>query len=291
MNYRIWIGAVMAIALTTGCENRDGQPEKEMGTVSGTLSYRERMALSPEAVAKVSLQDVSLADAPATVIDELEITNPGQVPIPFELSYDTEAIDERMSYHVQAQIFDRGELLFTSDTHNPVLTRGASDTAEIQLVRVLAPSVSPPDLSKSDTRNDGGTKLSGMFTYMADAAIFENCRDNRVYPVSMEGAYIELERAYLNSGIEGGEPLLVEVEGRFLERPPMEGNVNKVMLIVDSFEAILPEQSCMPHVDEPLLNTYWKLAELEGQPVSTPEGQREAHMVLVEEESLSLIHI
>lgn len=124
-----------------------------------------------------------------------------------------------------------------------------------------------------------------MFTYMADAAIFEDCRDNRVYPVAMEGAYIELERAYMNSGIEGGEPLLVEVTGRFLERPDMEGNRNKVMLIVDSFEAILPEQSCVPPVDEPLINTYWKLEELDGETVTTPEDQREAHMVLVEEES------
>mgnify|MGYP000231719118 CR=1 FL=1 len=35
------------------------------------------------------------------------------------------AIDERMSYAVRAQIHDRGALLFTSDTHHPVLTRGA----------------------------------------------------------------------------------------------------------------------------------------------------------------------
>lgn len=284
MKHAIWMSAVALSVLFTACDNRHGEPEKQMGTVSGTLNYRERIMLSPEAMARVSLQDVSRADAPATIIDELEIIDPGQVPIPFELSYDPEQIDGRMSYHVQAQIFDRGELMFTSDVHNPVLTRGGGTEVEVQLVRVRQPRVSPPGPNDADAQTQTAN-LSGMFTYMADAAIFEDCRDNRVYPVAMEGAYIELERAYMNSGIEGGEPLLVEVKGRFLERPAMEGNRNKVKLIVDSFEAILPQMSCVPPVDEPLINTYWKLEELDGKAVTTPEDQREAHMVLVGEES------
>ncbi|MBT8051444.1 MAG: META domain-containing protein [Xanthomonadales bacterium] len=285
MKHGLWICALLATALSTGCDNRHGEPETEMKTVSGTLNYRERMMLTPEAVAKISLQDVSRADADAVVIDEVEITNPGQVPIPFELNYDPEQIDERMSYHVQAQIFDGGELKFASDSHNHVLTRGGSHEIDIHLVRVRQPRVSPPDPADSGAQTKRGNLRSGMFTYMADAALFEDCRDNRLYPVAMEGAYSELERAYLNSGIEDGGALLVEVDGRFQERVSMEGNRNEVMLIVDSFEAILPEQSCLPPVDEPLINTYWKLRELDGQTVTTPEGQREAHIILAKDES------
>jgi uncharacterized lipoprotein YbaY len=37
-----------------------------MTTLNGTVSYRERIALPPSAVARSSLVDVSLADAPAT---------------------------------------------------------------------------------------------------------------------------------------------------------------------------------------------------------------------------------
>jgi heat shock protein HslJ len=154
-------------------------------------------------------------------------------------------------------------------------------------------AASPPETVQADPQENAvestpearGAELAGMFTYMADAAVFEDCRSNKVFPVSMEGAYIELERAYLNSGIDSGQPLLVQVEGRFLERPAMEGNRNEVKLIVDSFTAILPEQSCVPPVDEPIQNTYWKLDEVGGQKVSTPEGQREAHMVLTLQES------
>jgi putative lipoprotein len=36
----------------------------------------------------VSLQDVSLADAPAVVLDEQKGPVKGQVPLPFHLSYD-----------------------------------------------------------------------------------------------------------------------------------------------------------------------------------------------------------
>jgi copper homeostasis protein (lipoprotein) len=36
-----------------------------------------------------------------------------------------------------------------------------------------------------------------MFSYMADAAGFRDCRNGLSFPVAMEGAYIDLERAYL----------------------------------------------------------------------------------------------
>ena len=50
------------------------------GTVSGTATYRERMALPPDAVLEVKLQDVSLADAPAVELGSVRIENPGSPP-------------------------------------------------------------------------------------------------------------------------------------------------------------------------------------------------------------------
>ncbi len=61
-----------------------------------------------------------------------------------------------------------------------------------------------------------GMALEGMFRYMADAALFRDCRDGKTYPVSMEGQYLELERAYLNSGIEPGSEIMASVQGRLL---------------------------------------------------------------------------
>ena len=104
-----------------------------------------------------------------------------------------------------------------------------------------------------------GMELTGMFRYMADAALFRDCRTDRSYPVAMEENYIELERAYLNSGIGPGLEAWVDIRGRYLERPAMEGNHNEVKLIVDSFNSISLGKSCTPEPLVELINTYWKL--------------------------------
>jgi putative lipoprotein len=116
-------------------ETGDGA-SPDTGQVTGTLMYRERIALPPGAVAEVWLLDTSLADAPAVEIAYQKIEDPGSPPIPFVLDYDPSKIDERMQYGVRATISHDGQLLFTSDTHYPVLTRGAGYTAEVMLIMV-----------------------------------------------------------------------------------------------------------------------------------------------------------
>ena len=54
-------------------------------TVSGTASYRERMALPPEAVFEATLEDVSKADAPVEVIGQVRIEAPGNPSIRFTI--------------------------------------------------------------------------------------------------------------------------------------------------------------------------------------------------------------
>jgi putative lipoprotein len=104
--------------------------------VTGTLMYRERVALRPGSVAEVWLLDTSLADAPAVEIAYQKIEDPGNPPIPFVLDYDPQEIREGMQYGVRATIRQADQLLFTSDTHYPVLTRGAGNTAEVMLIMV-----------------------------------------------------------------------------------------------------------------------------------------------------------
>lgn len=118
--------------------------------VTGTLMYRERIALRPGSVAEVWLLDTSLADAPAVEIAYQRIEDPGNPPIPFALDYDPAEIREGMQYGVRATIKSGDQLLFTSDTHYPVLTRGAGNTAEVMLVMVdRAPG--KPDASLTGT--------------------------------------------------------------------------------------------------------------------------------------------
>jgi putative lipoprotein len=107
-------------------------------TVTGSVMYRERVALPPGATVTVRLQDVSRADAPAEVLAEQVIVPTTQVPIPFALEYDPARIDARHRYSVSARIEVDGKLWFVSDTHNGVLTQGGPTEVEVQVRRVPA---------------------------------------------------------------------------------------------------------------------------------------------------------
>jgi putative lipoprotein len=114
-------------------------PGAERTTLTGTVSYRERMALPVNATIDVRLLDVSLQDVPARILAQQTIEAAGQsVPIPFTLEYDPSQVQERLSYAVRAEIRSAdGKLLWTTDTVHPVLTRDApGDGVEIRLVRV-----------------------------------------------------------------------------------------------------------------------------------------------------------
>jgi putative lipoprotein len=88
--------------------------------VKGEITYRERIALPPDALVIVQLADVSLADAPAAIVAEQKITPTGQVPIPFELKFDSSAIQANNSYALQARITVDDKLLFINDVRHSV---------------------------------------------------------------------------------------------------------------------------------------------------------------------------
>lgn len=127
-----------------------------------------------------------------------------------------------------------------------------------------------------------GTFLLGMMTYIADAPTFTECVTGRVYPISTEGDYLALERAYLEARAEPGNPLRVHVEGGLAERPAMEG-LDKMHLIVDRFIKTEPAESCeTPMSNASLTNTYWRINSLMGAPISAQDNRREPHLVLMD---------
>lgn len=121
--------------------------------------------------------------------------------------------------------------------------------------------------------------ITGMFRYMADAAAFRDCRNGLSFPVAMEGAYIDVERAYMAAPHEAGAEVIVYLRGRYLERPSMEGDRNQVKLIVDHFDHI-GEGVCEPPALASLTNTWWKLTMVAGKRVVLADDQPEPHMVL-----------
>lgn len=128
---------LFTVAVAVGLSALLGCSSSEKASVTGTVTYRQRIALPDDAVVKVQIQDVSKADAPAQVMGEQIIQTDGkQVPIPYEVTYDESEIDERFSYSMSARIENgSGKLLFISDTNTPVITRD-SPTKDVEVVVV-----------------------------------------------------------------------------------------------------------------------------------------------------------
>ena len=106
---------------------------------------------------------------------------------------------------------------------------------------------------------------------------------NEAVPASITGTISYRERIALSpeATIEGDHLMFInDTHTPVLTRGA--GNHVDMMLV-----RVQPSSSADGAVqsDSPLLDTYWNLLELQGAPVVTPEGLREAHFILVSSES------
>lgn len=128
---------ILVMTILVGCAGTGGAAtptpaESAIATLTGTVTYLQRIALPEGAIVTVQLVDVSLADAPATVLAEQTITTTTQVPIPFTLEFNPADIQPNHTYAVQARIEVDGQLQWITTTQYPVLTNGApSENIEI----------------------------------------------------------------------------------------------------------------------------------------------------------------
>ena len=134
-------GLLSLVLFLSGCTSAPVVPATGTGTtnskVTGSITYRERIALPPSAVITVKLVDVSLADAPAVLIAEQVIATAGrQVPFEFALEYDAARIQPSHTYAVQVRIENGDRLLFISDKMNLVITRDAPTHLDIVVRRI-----------------------------------------------------------------------------------------------------------------------------------------------------------
>ena len=151
-----WIVLLAAVA----CQDEPGPSRGTLevpsgrepnASVSGTVTYRERLALTEDAKLIVELRDVSYADAAAPLIARQTIDGPGQVPIKFKVEYSRQDIDSRNTYSISARIVESdGRLAFTNDTAYDVITHGNPGKVDMLLVLVQP----PPEL----VEGDGGTE-------------------------------------------------------------------------------------------------------------------------------------
>lgn len=86
--------------------------------------------------------------------------------------------------------------------------------------------------------------MAGMYSYMADVALFRDCASGVRYAVSMEADNLALERGYLAVVPEAGAEVLVKLNGRIEERPAMEGDGVEINVIPDEFIGAFPDLDC-----------------------------------------------
>jgi putative lipoprotein len=123
--------ALVVTACTTLVPN-----DNDMGTVTGSLAYRERIALPNNARITVALSDVSKMDVAAEVISSQAFMSEGkQAPYDFSLGYKLQDIKSNHTYAISARIEVNGKLIFITDTANHVIT-DASTTNNLDLMLV-----------------------------------------------------------------------------------------------------------------------------------------------------------
>ena len=137
-----------------------GQSGKTPAAITGTVTYRQRSALPPDAIVNLQLQDIFLQDAPAKLIAEVNIPTKGkQVPIAFRIPYTPADIDPVHTYAVEATILVNGKMLFTSTTSYPVITHGALTEVSIIVEPVAAEAAS--NTNKTHHSHTARAKLEG----------------------------------------------------------------------------------------------------------------------------------
>lgn len=130
--------SALAVALIVSACTSLVQQDADLEAVTGTLTYKERIALPGNARITVTLADVSKMDVAAEVISSQAFLADGQqVPFEYQLNFSRQEIVANHTYAVSARIEVDGKLLFTTDTANHVLTDPAETIRkELVLVKV-----------------------------------------------------------------------------------------------------------------------------------------------------------
>ncbi|MDH3199715.1 MAG: META domain-containing protein [Myxococcales bacterium] len=157
--------------------------------------------------------------------------------------------------------------------------RGSSKLVRFSLLGALAAaftlsgckkeqsSSSANDVVRQEPGPSGLMTVDGMYTYVADMGMFEDCATGEKLPVATEGDNAELERAYASSGVEPGSPLLVTVDGRLDLRRKVDGSGRDNVLIIERFVRVRPRETCGSMTPVALENVGWTLLELNGKPI------------------------
>jgi putative lipoprotein len=112
--------------LVASCASqRTDDNDAATASISGTVSYVQRIAMPPQNTVTIKLLDVSRADAPAVELGKQIISNAGNPPINFVIRYNPADVRPTGTYAIAATIEADGRILFRTTEQFNVLTREA----------------------------------------------------------------------------------------------------------------------------------------------------------------------
>ncbi|MEZ5895431.1 MAG: META domain-containing protein [Parvularculaceae bacterium] len=144
-------------ATTTGATNTN---DDAMTTISGSITYRERILPPKDSYAVVQLNDVSRADAPAeTLAEDVISLNGKSVSVEYNLTVDADILDPRMTYAVRAKILDNADaLLWTSDSVHRIDPLAGDQTLDMIILKRVESSAN----AVSSTLTDGSWQVESI---------------------------------------------------------------------------------------------------------------------------------
>lgn len=129
--FATYLLAAAVLLGTAGCRSKAPASGYRGPVIFGSVMYRARVALPPDAVLTLRLLDVTQRDAPAIVLAEKSFSGPGQPPLAFELPYPQEAVRHDRRTVVEARIEVAGRARFYSVTAHPVTPDSVMQPQEI----------------------------------------------------------------------------------------------------------------------------------------------------------------
>lgn len=232
-------GLAMAMCLSAGSVMADFQD------LQGSVLYREKIALPPEALVEVTLEDVSKMDVKSTVLASQTLKPAGQVPVDFRLSYDDAMVDARGRYSVRAVIRVGDDVLWRSTQSFPALTGEAPEAVTVvveqmakradnaltgpewQVVQLNGEAVGAAQMPQLRFGVDGqvsGTsgcnRFFGSFTEAGGQLGFGPLATTRMAcpgPLDQqEKVFFQALSNVVSFGMRGGQTVLLDAEGEVL---------------------------------------------------------------------------
>lgn len=192
--YRATTPVLVALAvavLIAACKPQESAPLPPMTqgahAVTGTATYRERIAPPPGSSLRVQLLDNLLADTPKAVIAQTTVKDAAASPIAFTLPFDPTKLRPNGQYGLHATLAGPdGAPWFVSDTRVPV-DPSANVPVEIAMVRVGGASASA-DAPEPTNWQCGDLRVGAAFDNVARRVTLTYSGRSRSLPLAVSAS-------------------------------------------------------------------------------------------------------